>query len=382
MASNKLKGKSKKFGRYFSLLTFAFCLAGAGPAHALKIVEPAAGATLKSGETVTAKVDLGRDTGVVKVRYFWYPETADTLVEKEGFEPASSRADKASEKFWQKDSVVGADVVAIPVLISTADAAPPFGGRLRVPMDGIGRMRLLVVGDISRGRLGTSTVFDEIVVTVDPGADLQSIEFETDKPLRLGRGGEAGFRAFAPAAGMETYGYVDSLGKIFELPVVGVFADGVTRALTQPSTGTTYRSSNEKVVKVLADGLLQIVGNGRTTLTVENRGKQGELDVIVEIGDAMNEPPIAEAAAPRTVKAGQRVELNGLNSRDPEGEALFYAWSQVRGPKLPILDVNMPKASFLAPHVSEARTFRFKLRVTDKQGADSVPSYVDVTVEP
>ena len=42
----------------------------------------------------------------------------------------------------------------------------------------------------------------------------------------------------------------------------------------------------------------------------------------------------------------------------------------------------LAEASFLAPTVSEKRTYRFKLRVTDKKGADSVPAYVDVTVEP
>jgi hypothetical protein len=362
----------------FFILNFAL----AHEAHALRIVEPAEGVTLKSGDVVTAKVDLGRDPGVIKVRYFWYAENADTLVEKEGYEPPGSRAPKPSDKFYQKDSVIGGDVVAMPVLVSTADNTPPFGGLLRIPMDGIGRMRLLAVGDVSRGRLGSSTVFDEIVVNVEPPGELQSIEFETEKPLRLGRGQDSNVRAFAPSAGMETYGYVDSLGKIFELPVVGVFSDGVTRGLTQPGVGTTYRSSNEKVINVLRDGLLQIVGNGRTTLTVENRGKQADLDIIVDVGDAMNEPPIAEAGASRVVKAGQRVELNGLKSRDPEGEALFYAWSQVRGAKLPILDVNMPKASFIAPNVSEPRLFRFKLRVSDKQGADSLPAYVDVTVEP
>jgi hypothetical protein len=47
-----------------------------------------------------------------------------------------------------------------------------------------------------------------------------------------------------------------------------------------------------------------------------------------------------------------------------------------------MLDVNSSEASFLAPIVSEKRTYRFKLRVTDKKGADSVPAYVDITVEP
>jgi len=74
--------------------------------------------------------------------------------------------------------------------------------------------------------------------------------------------------------------------------------------------------------------------------------------------------------------------LSGLKSRDPEGEALYYTWSQLRGSKVSLLDANNAEASFLAPHVSEPRTYRFKLRVTDKKGADSLPAFVDVTVEP
>ena len=37
---------------------------------------------------------------------------------------------------------------------------------------------------------------------------------------------------------------------------------------------------------------------------------------------------------------------------------------------------------FLAPFVAEPRLFRFTLRVTDVQGADSVPAVVDIMVEP
>lgn len=324
----------------------------AGQAQAFKIASPHEGSVLKSGKTVATKVDLGNDPGVVQVRYYWYGELDETLVEKEEISSTGS-------------------IVAKPWLVATASDNPPFGGALQVPQDAIGTMRLLAVADISRGRLGGRSVFDEILVQVEPEAELTSIEFETDKPLILGRPGQAA-----------TYGQVDSLGKIFELPVVGVFADGIVRSIRHPGTGTSYRSSNEKVIKVHPQGLLQVTGNGRTTLTVTNRGKQAELDVIVEVNEEPNEPPIADAGNNRTVKAGTRVELNGFKSRDPEGEALFYAWSQVRGGKIPLLDVNMPRASFIAPQVSEKRFFRFKLRVTDKLGADSLPAYVDIVVEP
>lgn len=91
---------------------------------------------------------------------------------------------------------------------------------------------------------------------------------------------------------------------------------------------------------------------------------------------------MADTGANKIVKAGTKVKLSGLKSRDAEGEALYYSWSQIRGSKVSLLDVNGPEASFQAPQVSEPRTYRFKLRVTDKKGADSVPAFVDVTVEP
>ncbi|MBU6481942.1 MAG: hypothetical protein KGS09_15495 [Nitrospirae bacterium] len=321
-------------------------------AQAFKIIEPAEGAKLTSGTTVTARVDLGKDPGIVKVRYYWYSEQDETLVE-------------------QEDATATGSIIAPVALIGQADQDPAFGGALRVPKDAIGPMRLLAVAEISRGRLGTRSVFDEILVKVEPAAALTSIDFETDKPLQLGRTGQS-----------SAFGHVDSLGKVFELPVVGDFADGVTRRISTLGSGTSYQSSNPKIIQVLSSGLLQIVGNGKTTVTVTNRGKQAALDVTVEVNEEPNEPPVADAGANMTVKAGSKVKLSGLKSRDPEGEALYYSWSQVRGSKIALLDVNSAEASFLAPTVSETRTYRFKLRVTDKKGADSVPAFVDVVVEP
>jgi hypothetical protein len=310
------------------------------------------GATLTAGTIVTAHVDLGKDAGIVKVRYYWYGEQDETLVE-------------------QDDSTAMGSIVAPVTMIGSAGHDPAFGGPLKVPQDGIGPMRLLAVAEISRGRLGTRSVFDEVIVHVDPPAALTTIDFETDKPLQLGRTGQS-----------SAFGHVDSLGKVFELPVIGDFADGVTRRISLPATGTSYESSSPKVIKVLPGGLLQIVGNGKTTITVTNRGKQGSLDVAVNVNDEPNEPPIADAGEHKSVRAGSRVKLSGLRSRDPEGEALYYSWSQVRGSKVSLLDANNSEASFLAPTVSETRTYRFKLRVTDKKGADSLPAFVDVTVEP
>jgi hypothetical protein len=345
--------RRKAWAHSCCLFTFVLCLVlSAQQAFAFKIIEPAEGAKLTSGKTVTARVDLGKDSGIGQVRYYWYGEQDDTLVE-------------------QEDATATGSIVAPVALIGLPDHHPPFGGPLVVPKAGIGPMRLLAVAEISRGRLEKRSVFDEILVNVAPDAALSTIEFETDKPLQLGRAGQS-----------SAFGHVDSMGKVFELPVVGEFADGVTRRISSPASGTSYKSSNDKVIKVLNDGLLQIVGNGKTVLTVTNRGKQASLDVAVTVNDEPNEPPIADAGTNKTVKAGSKVKLSGLKSRDAEGEALYYSWSQVRGNKIALLDVDNAEASFLAPIVSEKRTYRFKLRVTDKKGADSVPAFVDVVVEP
>lgn len=301
---------------------------------------------------MTVHVDLGKDTGIVKVRYYWYGEQDEVLVE-------------------QDDLTATGTIVAPVAMIGTAEHNPPFGGPLKVPHVAIGPMRLLAVAEVSRGRLEARSVFDETVVNVEPHAVLTTIDFETDKPLQLGRAGQS-----------SAFGHVDSMGKIFELPVVGDFADGVTRRISTPASGTSYESSSQKVIKILPGGLLQIVGNGKATITVSNRGKHASLDVDVNVNDEPNEPPIADAGTNRPVKSGSRVKLSGLKSRDPEGEALYYSWSQVRGSKVSLLDANNSEASFLAPSVSEPKTYRFKLRVTDKNGADSLPTFVDVTVEP
>ena len=345
--------RRKAWARNVGLFTIACCLSlPAQQALAFKVLEPAEGAKLTSGTTITARVDLGKDSGIVQVRYYWYGEQDDRLVE-------------------QDDATATGSIVAPVALIGLSDHHPPFGGPLLVPKDGIGPMRLLAVADISRGRLEKRSIFDEILMQVEPHAALVSIEFETDKPLQLGRAGQS-----------SAFGHVDSLGKIFELPVVGEFTDGVVRRISSPASGTRYQSSNPKIIRVLSNGLLQIVGNGKMILTVTNRGKQAMLDVTVEVNEEPNEPPVADAGPNQSVKAGTKVKLSGLKSRDAEGEALYYSWSQVRGSKIALLDVDNAEASFLAPIMSEKRTYRFKLRVTDKKGADSVPAFVDVTVEP
>lgn len=317
-------------------LLIAWCF-DPSPSLSFMITEPVEGARLRSGQTIQVSVDVQSELGIAQIRYYWY---------RLGEEPIVSQQ-------------------AMPALVATASATPPYGGTLRVPPEALGTMRLLAIAEVVSGRLAGREEFDEILVEVEPSAELIRIEFESEKPLRL-----------------------DMLGKVMDVPVVGQFSDGVTRRLQGSGTGSTYQSSNEQVVTVSPEGRLRVMGDGIAQITVSNRGQQGVLPIVVKTDGEPNQPPIANAGPDLTVKGGTTVVLNGLQSVDPDGDPLRYEWVQIRGMKVSLLDFDTPKATFVAPKVSRKRLLRFKLRVTDMKGpdvvkgADSAPAFVNVWIEP
>lgn len=306
-------------------------------ADAFTIREPLPDVVVAPGQVITARIDLGAETGVHRVRYFWY---------RQGEEPA----------LLQQTS---------PALSATASSVPAYGGTLTVPLDAIGTMRLLAVGEVSLGRLAGREEFDEILLRVEPRVELIGIEFEVEKPWHL-----------------------DTIGRLLEVPVLGQFADGVTRRIGGGSSGSRYESSDARVIVFHPDGVVQVVGNGKAVLTVSNRGKSGVLEVIVKGETDQNRAPMARAGPDLTVKGGARVVLSGLQSADPDGDPLKYAWTQIRGQKVSLLDPDSAMATFVAPRVSARRLLQFRLSVTDMKGpdlvkgADSFPAVMNVWVEP
>ncbi len=334
-----------------SLTTLGFLISlvfvfGFQPAWPFSIIEPNASSVHQAGQHIPVALELGNLPGVTKVNYYWYGEDEDMLK---------------------------ALVEQKLALVATAKSTPPFGGNILIPEEAIGTYRLLAMAE-QGGRQSqheSLAIFDEVLIHIDPNAQLLEIDFQTDKPLRFGRAG-----------GVRVYDQLDSLGKTFELPVMGIFSDGVTRSLRRHPTGTTYQSANEHIITVDQDGLLRLVGNGKTMLIVKNRNQEATLDILVEVNDEPNQPPVSNPGNMQRVFSGERVTLNGLASYDPDGGSLQYHWSQVRGSKVPLLDPYSAQAKFLAPFVVEERTFRFTLRVTDIRGADSLPVSVDVVIMP
>ncbi|MET0515697.1 MAG: hypothetical protein ABW047_10290 [Nitrospiraceae bacterium] len=305
--------------------------------HAFSIVFPEEKHILRSGQQIPIMVHVEPGVGLRQVRYYWYREDEEPL--------GTQHAEAA--------------------LVGTIASTPTYGGMLKVPAEALGLMRLLAVGDVTGGRLAGREDFDERVVHVQPSAELLAIEFGVEKPWRL-----------------------TTIGRIIPLTVIGQFADQLERQLTGGSTGNLYSSSNEDVVRVTSDGLVQVMGNGKAVLTVGNGGVEGTLDVIVTADAEPNRPPVARVSDQIIAKASSVVTLNGLESSDPDGDPLRYEWKQTRGNKVTLMNMDEAKATFIAPPVSTRKFFQFKFRVTDMRGpdivkgADSQSKTVDVWVEP
>ena len=325
----------------WALILF-ICLAGPlwqvmeGTAWAMSIRSPTGGDILRAGMPAPVSVSVGKDLNVRVVRYYWY---------RMDEEPQPSH-----------------HATAAPF---TAAKGTPFTGTVLVPAEALGTMRLLAVGEVAGGRLESHEEFDEVLVKVETDALLDAIGFTVEKPWRF-----------------------DQIGKRVVIPAVGQFNDGIVRPLWGPNTGSRFRSSNERVVSIDATGVMQVMGPGRAAVTVENRGKIGSLDIVVEFDGEANRSPIAEVPAEIRVKSGDLVVLDGLRSRDPDGDLLHYEWKQTLGHRVNLSNVNEAKATFVAPKVSERKRYQFSLIVTDMagpdtvKGADSRPATVTVWVVP
>ena len=310
-----------------ALLGAACMLAAqASDASAFQLAEPKNGAVVKAGGAVKVKVKIPPGLPVVKVTYTLYEE------------------DRAPED----------RVEALPTAVVQS---APFEAEVPVPIETLGGVRLVAVAQVAERR-GQYVLFDETSFRVEPGAALTVLQADT--PVR----------------------FTKSVGEVQILSVRGHFADRVVRDLTPGHTGTTYQSSDEKVVRVNADGRAQAAGVGTAEITARNRGKEVRLKVVVEPREAENRPPVAHAGSDQTVKQGARVRLDAVLSGDPEGKNPLYYWSQVKGMPILLVEPLSLRPYFFAPVVTEPRLFRFRLIVKDEEGAESFPAYVNVTVVP
>jgi hypothetical protein len=309
------------------VLVGVFAIAGHAPdASAVQLIEPKNGAVVRSGGVMKIKIGVPAGLPVVKVTYM--------LLEQ----------DRALE-----------DKVDVPPMVVAQSS--PFEAEMLIPMEGAGGMRLLAVAQVAERR-GKYVLFDEVTFRVEPEAALVTLQAEA--PVR----------------------FTKTLGEVHILSVRGKYADKVVRDLIPGHAGTTYRSSDEKVLRVNAEGRAQAVGNGAAEVTARNRGAEVKIPVIVNADNAENRPPVAHAGADQTVKQETRVRLDAILSGDPEGRNPLYYWSQVAGMPIDLAEPLSLRPYFTAPVVIGPRLLRFRLIVKDEEGAESFPAYVTITIVP
>ena len=105
--------------------------------------------------------------------------------------------------------------------------------------------------------------------------------------------------------------------------------------------------------------------------------------VTVTVAAGPNDAPTAEAGIDQRVQEDTAVTLDGTGSSDPEGEALSYEWSQIRGtPTVRLSSTTAATPSFTAPTQLVADVdLEFSLVVRDARGlASTAADTVTVTV--
>ena len=152
-----------------------------------------------------------------------------------------------------------------------------------------------------------------------------------------------------------------------------------TSGTTVTLTGTTTARPTFTAPTVTTSGTSLVF-----TLTVSDGTLTATDTVTITVRTrAANQAPTANAGADQTVQTRQTrttVTLDGSASTDPDDDTLTYAWTQLTGDTVVLVNATTVHPHFETDEVTEDKTFTFQLQVSD--GAASATDTVLITLQP
>ncbi len=138
------------------------------------------------------------------------------------------------------------------------DVLAPYDFEFQIPTNFLGSLRISAAGKTSAGNILKDEI--HIQVVLPSSVRLRSILVDSSPVILL---------------------LEPEHSRTKTLTVSGRFSDGVEREVTT-FPGTTFQSSNEEIVTVDGNGLMQAVGAGDAEITVRNGELKAVRDVIVK----------------------------------------------------------------------------------------------------
>lgn len=152
-------------------------------------------------------------------------------------------------------------------ILSYNTSSNEYRTKLRIPADFVGYEKLSVIGLDKFGK--ETEVIRNILVKLPPNVVLRSILINKDFMLLYK------LPAGSPPENMQR---IESR----RLTVKGIYSDGVKRDITVSASGTTYSSSNDRIVRVSPDGEVTAQALGEAKITVKNGNYSAQVDVVVK----------------------------------------------------------------------------------------------------
>ena len=115
-------------------------------------------------------------------------------------------------------------------------------------------------------------------------------------------------------------------------------------------------------------------------LTATNSDGQSYDEFTATVSELTNQPPVANAGPDQSVAAGVLVQVSASASIDGDGTIVGYKWRETTNSGITLSSTTAENISFTSPVSDTAQTVTLELIVTDDDGVDSAPVYVDFNV--